>query len=126
MSALSKKLRSIEGGRVAFWCGGCDEPHVISVNQGAWTWNGNAEQPTFSPSILVRGGHYADGWKGPGCWCNFNERHPDLAQTRFTCDRCHSFVTDGKTQFLSDCTHKLAGQTVEISDWPGGAGYEGF
>jgi hypothetical protein len=31
---------------------------------------------------------------------------------------CHSFVTDGKIQFLSDCTHALAGQTVALPDWP--------
>jgi hypothetical protein len=29
---------------------------------------------------------------------------------------CHSFVTNGKIQFLADCTHKLAGQTVELPD----------
>jgi hypothetical protein len=28
--------------------------------------------------------------------------------------RCHSFITDGKIEFLSDCTHSLAGQTVEL------------
>lgn len=27
---------------------------------------------------------------------------------------CHSFVTDGNIQFLSDCTHSLAGQTVPL------------
>jgi hypothetical protein len=30
---------------------------------------------------------------------------------------CHSFVTDGKIQFLSDCTHSLANTTVEIPPW---------
>ncbi len=30
---------------------------------------------------------------------------------------CHSFVTDGQIQFLGDCTHKLAGQTVPLSAW---------
>ena len=28
--------------------------------------------------------------------------------------RCHSFVTDGRIQFLSDSTHVLAGQTVDL------------
>ena len=32
-------------------------------------------------------------------------------------DICHSFVTDGRIQFLGDCTHKLAGQTVDLPDW---------
>jgi len=30
---------------------------------------------------------------------------------------CHSFVTDGRIQFLGDCTHTLAGQTVDLPDW---------
>ena len=29
---------------------------------------------------------------------------------------CHSFVTDGRIQFLGDCTHDLAGHTVELPD----------
>ena len=31
---------------------------------------------------------------------------------------CHTFVTDGRIQFLGDCTHALAGQTVDLPDWP--------
>jgi hypothetical protein len=27
-------------------------------------------------------------------------------------------VTDGRIQFLSDSTHKLSGQTVDLPDWP--------
>lgn len=30
---------------------------------------------------------------------------------------CHSFVTDGKIQFLNDCFHSLKGQTVDLPDW---------
>jgi hypothetical protein len=31
--------------------------------------------------------------------------------------QCHSFVTDGKIQFLPDCYHSLKGQTVELPEW---------
>lgn len=31
---------------------------------------------------------------------------------------CHSFVTDGRIQFLADCTHDLAGLTVDLPDFP--------
>lgn len=119
MGALSSKLRSIEGECLAFWCPGCNEAHVICYAPGRWTWNGNAELPTFSPSVLVTGGHYAPNWTGPNCWCNFNERHPESAQVRFKCERCHSFVTDGQIQFLGDCTHALVGQTVPLPDFVG-------
>lgn len=73
-----------------FFCPGCECPHVIDKR---WTFNGDLDNPTFSPSLL----------------CN-----PDHAPSR-----CHSFLRDGKIEFLSDCFHKLAGQTVEIPEWIG-------
>lgn len=57
-----------------------------------WTWNGDTEKPTLKPSILTR------------------------FETRLELTVCHSFVTDGKVQFLSDCTHEFAGQTLELLD----------
>ena len=30
--------------------------------------------------------------------------------------RCHSFVKDGRIQFLLDCYHRLKGQTIELPD----------
>lgn len=32
---------------------------------------------------------------------------------------CHSFVRDGKIEFLNDCTHELAGTTLELPEWSG-------
>jgi len=29
---------------------------------------------------------------------------------------CHSYVTDGRIQFLADCTHALAGLTVDLPE----------
>lgn len=117
MGMLSKKLRSLEGGCVAFSCPGCGNIHGIPVNKpGGWTWNGDAENPTFSPSLLVQSGHYAPGWQGNHCWCTYNAEHKD-EPSDFVCYICHSFVTNGKIQFLGDCTHSLANQTVDIPDW---------
>jgi hypothetical protein len=61
------------------------------------------EAPTFSPSILVR-------WTktDPVTGLAVGEKY-DMV--------CHSFVRAGKIQFLSDCSHELAGQTVEMPDW---------
>lgn len=100
MGALSTKLRNAEGGRLHFWCPGCDEMHGIQTGNGPgprWTWNGNAERPTFAPSVLVT-------------WFEGEARTPM---------RCHSFVRDGQIQFLNDCTHALKGQTVPLPDWTG-------
>jgi len=76
-----------------FDCPGCNEPHVLT----GWTFNNNQESPTFSPSVLVQyNGVDADNG-GPA-------------------SRCHSYVTDGRIQFLSDSTHNLSGQTVDLPD----------
>lgn len=56
---------------------------------GCWTWNGDTEKPTLKPSVLTRGGD------------------------RFI---CHSWITDGQAIFLSDCTHGLANQTIDLLD----------
>lgn len=90
------KVRLSKSGWAAWWCPGCDQAHVIPT-QGpqAWGFNGSVESPTLMPSVLV---------------------HGVPAMGRPT---CHSFVTDGKVQFLGDCTHPLAGQTVEIPPFPG-------
>jgi hypothetical protein len=116
MGRLSAKLRSIEGNRIGFWCPGCDSMHVIVAKEGRWTWDGNAEMPTFSPSVLVRGGHYAPGHSG-ACWCTYNAEHPDQP-AKYECSICHSFVTKGRIQFLDDCTHHLKGHNVDLPDFP--------
>lgn len=89
-----------QGRIVLFWCPGCDSAHQVRWNadgaSNAWSWNGDTEAPTFQPSVLVMGGP-------PGT------------------PRCHSFVTDGRIQYLPDSEHPLAGQTVDLPDWPYGA-----
>jgi hypothetical protein len=93
------------GRKVWFRCPGCEGNHMIDSRtdgkQPSWDFNGDAERPTFSPSILVT--------------CNFPESVPE--GVRRVPDVCHSFVRDGQIQYLSDCTHALAGQTVDIPDW---------
>lgn len=102
--------------RVTFVCPGCNSEHEISIAEGGWTFNGDFEKPTFSPSVLLTSGHHFPTWKeGQPCWCTFNAEHPDDSAP-FECVRCHSFVTDGRIQFLSDSTHALAGQTVDLPE----------
>lgn len=118
MSQLSKVLRDTEGNGLVFQCPGCSERHRIVHGEGRWTWNGDVEKPTFSPSVLVRGGHYSDLHKpGDDCWCTYYAEHPD-EEPRLKCGICHSFVTNWQIQFLGDCTHALAGQTVDLPQLP--------
>ena len=103
MGLLSSILRSATDNHLIWWCPGCKSPHQIAHGVGAgprWDWNGSAEEPTFSPSVLVRY-EAADAGK---------DGAPPAV--------CHSFVVAGSMQFLSDCTHDLAGQTVPIPVWP--------
>lgn len=101
---------NFKDGRVNFKCPGCGSEHDIPVDGSrGWSFNGDIEKPTITPSILERSGHYMPNHKnGDPCWCN-----KDFG---FECGVCHSFVTDGKIQFLDDCTHGLAGQTVELPE----------
>ena len=82
-----------------FYCPACKKEHIVSVGPKSywdlrWTFNGDYEKPTINPSLLVR-------YKMP---------QGDKV--------CHSFIRDGKIQYLGDCTHGMAGKTVEIPDWP--------
>lgn len=82
------KLILIEPDTVAFWCPGCECLHAVNLDQSKqprWTLTGGLDEPTLAPSVLY-------------------ERTP----------RCHSLVRAGKIQFLADCAHDLAGQTVEL------------
>jgi hypothetical protein len=108
---MSAKIYQMDANHYAFHCPGCEGGHMVSVsgNHPVWGWNGSVDAPTFIPSIRVTGVQpltdeeaeriYAGGKIEPRPLC------------------CHSFVTDGRIQFLGDCTHSLAGQTVEIPDW---------
>lgn len=65
---LSPKIMLLDG-EPTHYCPGCRELHLINVKKpnssnAQWTWNGNAEKPTFHPSInrvglchyFIRGG----------------------------------------------------------------------
>lgn len=118
MSALSAKLRQLEDHRVAYWCPGCNQAHQVSVNSGIpgrdWTFNGDVDKPTFSPSVLVT----RHEWTPPvtpenmHLWRQVPWEQVDVTKT------CHCFVKDGQIQFLADCFHMLANQTVPMPDWP--------
>ncbi|MCK5132686.1 MAG: hypothetical protein KAR40_11110 [Candidatus Sabulitectum sp.] len=94
MQVISNKL-AVFGLGYAFYCPGCERMHEVAVNSpfpnGAqWAYNNDPEKPTFSPSLHIKG--------------------------EASC--CHSFVREGNIEFLSDCTHKLAGQTVALPPLP--------
>lgn len=77
------------------WCPGCKEVHCVYTNYAGhpqWTFDGNLDHPTFSPSLLV--------YEVPGY-----------------SPRCHSFIKAGVMEFLADSTHPLANQKVPLQPW---------
>ena len=83
-----------------FFCPACQEYHVLSVGPKSfwklrWTFNGDCNAPTVNPSLLVE-----------------KPRHNQRSSI------CHSFIRDGQIQYLTDCTHPLAGRTVPMTDIP--------
>lgn len=89
---------------LCFVCPGCELRHGVNVrlkNSASgplWSWNGSLKAPTLQPSILVT----YDG--------------PDASKDGAPPARCHSYVTDGRIQFLGDCTHGKAGQTLDLPE----------
>lgn len=92
----------IEDGRcyVDYYCPGCKCGHgYLPVTIGLdpakkiashWQWNGDIDNPTLSPSV------------------NVEPQEPKY--------QCHHHVRNGKIEFLQDCYHALAGQTVDLPD----------
>lgn len=88
------------------WCPGCAElghtgTHRLPFEAGpafaggpVWGWNGDLVKPTLHPSVLTR----------------WTDQRGDQV--------CHSFIVEGTWQYLTDCTHQLAGQTVPLPPLP--------
>lgn len=89
------KTRNVSDTGWAIFCPACQCGHAFDPR---WAFNGSHTAPTFSPSMLVR---FAGGYGDPP---------KDV--------RCHFFVREGRIEFLSDSTHALAGQTVDLPEWP--------
>lgn len=104
-----RKVRTGSDGTVIFYCPGCKSRHAIRVTGiKPWQWNGNIESPTFYPSVKVEGTVPIS-----------DEEHARImAGEKFNPKPlvCHSYVRNGKIEYLSDCTHELAGRTVEIPE----------
>jgi hypothetical protein len=80
-----------------FYCPGCKHAHGIETPR--WSFNGDVQNPSFSPSVR----HFY--------------RHPQTNKEHTT---CHYHVRSGRVEFCGDCEHELRGKTVDISDFPEG------
>jgi hypothetical protein len=77
-------------GKYIFYCPGCKSNHLINTNFNGHQITGKLNKPTVKPSVLSKG------------------------NAKLGTPNCHSYITDGKIEFLPDCTHELAGKTVDL------------
>ena len=105
MTPRTRQVFDLEGKLVGWFvaCPACEASnagmgHIFWLRMGngapGWEFDGNVERPTFSPSMRAR--------------CDLGEEHREHV--------CHSFVRDGKIEYLGDCTHAMAGQTIELPE----------
>lgn len=99
MGQVSAKMRSTAHG-FSWWCPGCEEAHPLPYKRG-WTWDGNLEAPTFSPS-------FKHDWAPNG----FVKSDGRVIQC------CHYIITAGQVAYCGDSTHALAGKTIPMPDLP--------
>lgn len=73
---------------------------------GCWSWNGSLDKPTLKPSIIVKGTVPLTDEEADRVLAGEKiEPKPQI---------CHTWITDGQVQFLSDCTHELAGKIIDL------------
>ena len=110
------KLDKIDGGYI-FFCPACKEGHFFDSR---WTFDGNMEAPTFTPSLRL--GPY---WRMPPGWdYEKAERDANGELVRRADGRlvgavewqCHLNLTSGTITFHGDCTHEFAGKTVPMEE----------
>lgn len=94
-----------------FYCPGCGYTHAYYTKnpdgRPVWNFNGDVNNPTFTPSLLNRWGKHADpNWQEP----------EGVQPSNKWSGTCHLYVTNGQIQYLLDCTHNLAGQTVPMQE----------
>lgn len=124
MKLFGRKLREVEdtaGTLVAmgFNCPGCEHLHVVYVKapnfapgRDVWEFNWDRIRPSFHPSYNVS----SQRWEPPVTPANIAQwREAPWPQERKPYI-CHSLIKEGRIQFLDDCTHHLAGQTVDLPD----------
>lgn len=113
------KIKDNGEGMFSFFCPGCGWAHVYYVNSPhwrkggdskGWQFNGDLNNPTFTPSLLNTWGKQADP--------NFIEPEGERPDKTGWSGRCHLFVTNGVINYCGDSTHELSGkQNVPMKDW---------
>lgn len=73
-----------------------------------WSWNGDIEAPTLKPSILLTSTREITDEEADRITVGEKLEIPKV--------RCHSWVNNGRVQFLDDSSHELAGRELPLED----------
>lgn len=125
--SVSKKLRWLVDSKdpnhrigIVHYCPACDMSHVVYIAQPigspahapVWSWNGQFnEQLTTSPSLRTTYNRRFDER------LDLPTRKPDHYE-QIVEVVCHYFITGGYIVYCGDSTHKLAGVTIPLEDFP--------
>lgn len=110
MGQVSSTLRRCKGG-YSHWCPGCEQMHILP---DSWTFDGNLEKPTFSPSFKHSGilrPFVVGEWVGEWVRDENGNTIPFV---------CHYILTAGVLNFCGDCTHALVGKSIPLPKLPEG------
>lgn len=105
ISSKLRRGRSDISDVISHWCPACEEVHVFTLhnsNGPHWSWDGNVDAPSFTPSMLIR------------------VNTPDLPhyQPNAASSVCHYILTAGIINYCADSTHAMSGQSVPLPDLP--------
>ena len=89
---VSRYLQQGDPSALWHWCPACERIHPLPLDRG-WTFDGNLEKPTFTPSFKHE--------------INFGDKKTV----------CHYTLTAGVLTFYPDCTHALRG-AVPLPELP--------
>jgi hypothetical protein len=91
------KVHDAGNGQLYFWCPGCNETHSVSIDPERARENRDGSRP---------------------CWqWNGDTEKPTLSPSVNYVGSCHFHVREGRIEYQGDCTHALAGQTVDLPEW---------
>jgi hypothetical protein len=91
--------------------------HTRSSIEAYWTFNGNFELPSVTPSVKTISGHYGKpGQKRGNCYCDWLERYPDAEpmSPAHHCYLCHFVLTNGMMSYAADCSHEYVNKVLAL------------
>lgn len=91
---FSAYLKETKPGVFEHWCPGCGKAHTLNVDSSnpgrVYLWNGNPDNPTFQPTVLLEEGD----------------------------NICHYSIKSSYIHYTQKCTHKLKGKSIILPFFP--------